>query len=340
MKKVKYLFHRILEMDYKSFFDTIKRIAKKEHKLRIYVFFDAVRCGLLHQAGYVDYEFYIMINLNHSDRTKIMTRGRNNHYVATLNPKEYYHFFDNKNEFNEKFSKYLNRDWMYINGSNFDEFKKFTAKHNIIIVKPNNLSCGKGVRKIDTKKEDIKKLYDELYNTETYLIEEVAKQNKIMNKLHAESVNTVRLVTIVSDYGVVSVVAGVVRMGTNHNVVDNFNGGGIAAMIDLETGKINSAAINTEGKIYEKHPTTKVKLVGFQIPLYDEIIKMVKEAALVVPEERLIGWDVCVGETKPCLIEANQFPAHDLYQPIFDVNNVKGVIPIFEKAIKKRNEDE
>lgn len=335
MKKIKYLIQRILGMDYKSFFETIKRVSKKEHKTRLYIFFDMVRCGLIHQAGYVDYEFYNMCKLNHKERKCVMTRGRNNQYVARLNPKEYYHFFDNKNEFNEKFNKYLNRDWMYIAGDNINEFKKFVNKHSIIMVKPNNLSCGKGVRKIDTKKEDIDKLYKELYESKACLVEEIAKQHKDMNKLHPDSVNTVRLVTIVSDYGVPTVVAGVVRMGTGHNVIDNFNGGGIAAMIDLETGKICSSAINTEGKIYSKHPTTKTKLVGFQIPLYDEIIKMVKEASLVVKEERLIGWDVCVGENKPCLIEANQFPAHDLYQPLPDENK-KGVIPVFEEAIKKQ----
>lgn len=336
MRKVRYLFKRILGMNYKNFFKTIKRIAKKEHKLSIYVFFDVIRCGLLHQAGYVDYEFYNMINLSHSERKQVMTRGRNNNYVYRLNSKEHYHYFDNKNEFNEKFEKYLNRDWMYLDETNYDKFNKFVKKHNVIIVKPNNLSCGKGVKKIDCKDKDIKELYNELLESKTCLIEEVAKQNKEMNKLHPDSVNTVRLVTIVSDYGIPTVVAGVVRMGTGHNVIDNFNGGGIAAMIDLETGKLCSNAINTDGKIFEKHPTTNVKINGFQIPLYDEIIKLVKEASLVIKEERLIGWDVCVGEDKPCLIEANQFPAHDLYQLFFDKNNFKGVIPIFEEAINRK----
>lgn len=336
MRKIKYLFQRIRKMNYKNFFETIKRVSKKEHKLRIYVFFDVVRCGLLHQAGYVDYEFYNMCRMKHSERKLVMTRGRNNQYVVRLNPKEYWHYFDNKNEFNEKFSKYLNRDWMFINGTNFEEFESFVNKHNIFIAKPNDLSCGKGVRKIKVEDQDLKNLYDELYTSKTFLIEEVAKQNEEMNKLHPDSVNTVRVVTIVSDYGIPSVVAAVVRIGTNHHVVDNFNSGGITAMIDLKTGKICSNAINTEGEIFENHPTTNVKLIGFQIPLFEDIKKMVEEAALVIKEERLIGWDVCVGEDKPCLIEANQFPAHDLYQPLFGENNIKGVIPIFEEAIKRK----
>lgn len=336
MKKIKYLFKRIKNMNYKNFFKTAAKISKKEHKLKILIILDMIRCGILHQAGYVDYEFYSMYKLSHKERKLVMTRGRNNHYVSKLNPREYWHYFDNKNEFNQKFSKYLNRDWMFIDGNNFDKFEEFVSKHSTFIVKPNDLSCGKGVRKINSKDVDIKKLYNELYKSKTTLIEEVAIQHDDMNKLHPDSVNTIRIVTIVSDYGIPSVVAAVVRIGTNHNVIDNFNSGGITAMIDLETGKICSNATNTKREIFEKHPTTNVKLIGFQIPMFEEIKKMVKEAALVVSNVRLIGWDVCVGKDKPCLIEANQFPAHDLYQPLFDENNVKGVIPIFEKAISRK----
>ena len=336
MGKTKYLLKRIKNMNYSNFFKTAKRVAKKENKLSFFVLMDMIRCGIIHQAGYVDYEFYNMANMKHDERKLVMTRGRNNQYVAKLNPKEYWHFFDNKNEFNQKFDKYLNRDWMFIDGNNFDEFKKFTEKHNIFIAKPNDLSCGKGVRKVKIEDQDLKEVYDDLFNTKTYLIEEVATQHEDMNKLHPDSVNTVRIVTIVSDYGIPSVVACVVRIGTNHHVVDNFNSGGITAMIDLKTGKICSNAINTEGEIFENHPTTGVKLIDFQIPLFEEIKKMVTEASLVIKEERLIGWDVCVGPKKPCLIEANQFPAHDLYQPLFGENNIKGVIPIFEEAIKRK----
>jgi len=336
MKKIKFLFKRLFNMSYKNFFKTAKKIAKKENKPSFIIVLDMIRCGLLHQAGYVDYEFYNMYKLNHEERKSVMTRGRNNGYVARLNPKQLWHYFDNKNEFNEKFDKYLNRDWMFLDGKNYKEFEKFVNKHQTFIVKPNSLSCGKGVRKINSKNQDLKKLYDELYQTEAYLIEEVAAQHKEMNKLHPDSVNTVRIVTIVSDYGIPSVVSAVVRIGTNHNVIDNFNNGGITAMIDLETGKICSNAINTKRQIFEKHPTTNVKLKGFQIPLFEDVKKMVEEASLVVKDVRLIGWDVCIGEEKPCLIEANPFPAHDLYQPLFGENDTKGVIPIFEKAIKRK----
>lgn len=333
MKKVKYLFQRIVSMDYKEMFKTINRINKKTKKNKIILFFDMIGCGIKHQAGYVDYEFYNMYDLTKEQRKTIMTRGRNNHYVAELNPKKYWHIFDNKNEFNEKFSKYMNREWMYINEENFDVFNSFIKRHKVVIVKPQNLSCGKGVRKIDTTEYDAKELYKELINEKTFLVEEVASQHEKMNELHPDSVNTVRVVTIIGDDGVPRIITGVVRIGTNHKVVDNFNNDGVCAMIDLSTGKINTTAINSKGETFEKHPTTNVKLKGFQIPLWKELNEMVCEAALVVPEIRLVGWDICVGKNGPLIIEANQFPAHDLYQPLFGVVEKEGIVPTFEKAI-------
>ncbi len=338
MNKTKYLFDRLVHMSYKEMFNTIKRIHNKTGRNRIGIFLDVVFCGIYHGAGYVDYEYYNMYDLNHEQRKTIMTRRRSNHYVAMLNPKEYWHLFDNKNEFNEKFSKYLGREWMFINGNNFEEFKNFVQKHKVVMVKPNDLSCGKGIRKIHiTKGMKLDKFYEECIKNQTYLIEEVAVQNKEISKLHPDSVNTVRMVTIIADNGKPYVATAVIRIGSGHKVVDNFNSGGVTAMIDIKTGKINTSAINSEGIIFDKHPTTKVKLEGYQIPCWKEIQDLVLKAALVVPEIRLVGWDICVGEKGPLIIEGNQFPAHDLYQPLFGVNGSnEGIVPLFEEIIHRK----
>lgn len=338
MNKIKYFFSRITKMDYKEAFKTINRINKKTHISKFYLFFDMVYSGFKHGAGYVDYEYYKMYDLNKEERLTIMTRGRSNHYVAELNPKEYWHYFDNKNEFNEKFEKYLGRDWMFIDGNNLDEFKNFIKKHSVIMVKPNDLSCGKGIKKIHTTKGmKLDKLYEECIQNNTLLIEEVATQNDTISSLHPHSVNTIRMVTIIADNGKPYVATAVIRIGANKKVVDNFNAGGVCAMIDLKTGRICSPAVNSEGIIYNLHPTTKVKLENFQIPMWKEIQSLVLKAAMVVPEIRLVGWDICLSKNGPILIEGNQFPAHDLYQPLFGINGSReGAVPLFEKIIHNK----
>ena len=42
-------------------------------------------------------------------RKTMLTRGINNKFVKKLNEKEYWHLFNNKNEFDEMFNKYLKR---------------------------------------------------------------------------------------------------------------------------------------------------------------------------------------------------------------------------------------
>ena len=331
-----YMIKRIFRIDVKKMINIINEVKSKCGKSRILIFFDMVYCLFKYQAGYVDYVFFEMYNLKSKDRKTILTRGKNNDYIKKLNPKEYWDYIDNKVKFNDKFKKYLNRDYIKINDKNYDEFVKFIENKKEIIVKPLDATCGVGVEKIKiNKKVNLKELYNRLYDNNQVLIEEVATQHKDMNKLHPDSINTIRIVTIHNKFDVTTIVAAVCRMGTNHNVVDNFHNGGICAPLDIETGKINDRAISKEGIYYEIHPTTKTKIIGYQIPNWDKVKKLVIDASKEIPELGIIGWDVCVGEKVPSLIEANQYPAYDLYKMI-KIENSAGMIPIFEEALNKK----
>ena len=55
MRKLKYMIARILGMDYKALFATLRQIHKKTGRNSIWLFVDMVRCGLRSGAGYNDY---------------------------------------------------------------------------------------------------------------------------------------------------------------------------------------------------------------------------------------------------------------------------------------------
>lgn len=330
MGKAGYIIKRIKGMNYKNFFNTISLVSTKTKRPKILIFFDVINCGIRYQAGYVDYNLYEMYKMNHKERKTVITRGINNEIIKKYNNMKEAYKFEDKALFNHLFNKYLNREWIYLKESSVEDFKKYLKNKKEIIVKPLSLSCGKGVEKINVKKWDVEKLYEHLLKTDQTLVEDVAIQNKVLNKIYPYSVNTLRIVTLNK-----VVVAALLRIGNKGNVVDNFNHEGMVTTVDIETGEIKYPAIDKAGNVYKIHPETKVSIVGTKIPMWEEVKKLCIEACDVVPELGYVGWDVCLGEKEPFLIEGNDFPGHDLYQlPVHRSNNY-GLLPQFEKAMKE-----
>ena len=330
MGKLGYLIKRVKNMNFDKMFQTIDLVNKKTNKSKISIFFDRINCGIKYQAGYVDYNLYEMYKMNKDERKTVVTRGINNEIIKKYNDMTYAYKFEDKALFNNLFNKYLNREWIYIKESSIEDFKKYLKGKKEVIVKPLSLSCGKGVEKIVVKDHNPEELYNHLMQTDQTLVEDVAIQNKVLSDLYPHSVNTLRIVTLNK-----VVVAALLRIGNKGNVVDNFNHDGMVTTVDIKTGEIKYPAIDKVGNVYEVHPETNVKIVGIKIPMWNEVKKLCIEACDIVPELGYVGWDVCLGEEKPFLIEGNDFPGHDLYQlPVHRKDNY-GLLPEFEKAMKE-----
>ncbi len=335
MPNISYLFKRLCTMNYKSMFDRVNIVKKKCNKSKFTIFCDMVWCGIRYGAGYVDYDAIGFYKLNSKQRKTMLTRGINNKFVKKLNEKEYWHLFNNKNEFNEMFREYLKRDFIYPITEKHDETIEWLKKHEVFFAKPNDGQCGKNIEKIKTSdwNNDLEKLYNHLVENKLYLLEEPVIQCEEMNKLNKSSVNTTRMVSVMNDKGEVTILATFVRIG-NGKCVDNFNSGGMTAKVDVETGIILEEAVNKNGELFEKHPLTGTKIKGFQIPYWNEAKEMVKEAAKKSKHVRYVGWDVAMSINGPVLIEGNQFPGHDIYQVAEKIGpNDIGILPMFEKAI-------
>lgn len=330
MKRIKYLIKRICNMNFNNFFNTLNDVHKKTGKNKVYIFFDMIICGFKYQAGYIDYNLFEMYNMNRYERSTVITRGINNEIIKKYNDPEYMKIFNDKIKFNERFNKYLKRDWLELTGNNKKEFAKFCEKHPKFVAKPTKESCGKGVEIIDSTDKKIYDLYNDLYNNKQILVEEIAVQCKKLSDLYPDSINTLRVVTLKG-----TVVTALLRIGNNHNNVDNFNHEGLCVPIDVEDGIVKYQAIDKKGNLYEKHPITKKEIVGFKVPKWNEVKKICEQAALEIPQVGYVGWDVCVTKDDICFIEANEFPGHDLYGlPPHRTNNI-GLLPKFQEAMKK-----
>ena len=93
------------------------------------------------------------------------------------------------------------------------------------------------------------------------------------------------------------------------------------------------------GELYEIHPFTKTKLVGFQIPFYAQAVEMVFEAAQRVPQVGYVGWDVAMAEDGPLLIEGNTMPGYDMPQNYYHLRDEKaGILSRFQEVLGERLE--
>ena len=104
------------------------------------------------------------------------------------------------------------------------------------------------------------------------------------------------------------------RVGNGVYEVDNFHKGGMGVSIDTRTGKLKGNAIDKDLNEYKLHPTTRMYFNKFEIPYWNEVRKMVLDAALVNKKIKVVGWDVAITKNGPVLVEGNRRPGFDLVQ--------------------------
>lgn len=333
MKDIRYLFKCIAHIDYKGFLKTLGTVHTLSGKNRIYLFFDMVYCGLRYGAGYRDYllcEFYL---LDGPHRRTYVTRGVNNALVKRLNDRDYYHIFDNKEEFYARFGEFIGREWIYVDDAGPGGFLAFMENRHEIILKPHNASCGEGVEKIS--KGDfatIGDLYAYASRNRGNIAEEVIPQHGLMNRLNPGCVNTLRIITVLTE-GRAHVVCGFVRIGNGERPVDNINAGGMCAPVELSSGVIAHVGYDKERRVYACHPATGCPIKGYQIPLWGEALELCRKAAEKVPQMGYVGWDVAVTPTGCVLVEGNNLPGHDILQMPPHVPDRVGMLPRFEKFV-------
>ena len=318
-------------------FDTAKEISKKTGRNRVGIFFDIVWCGMKYSAGYMDYKVFEFYNLNKKQRATYVTRGYNNELIRTLNDKTYWDDFMDKVKFNRKFERQLRRGWLEFDGCTQKQLEDFCKDKEFIITKPLDACCGKGIEKLKISDfESIQALYEYLKEIGCGLVEEVVVQHPDMARIYPNAVNTIRTATILTG-GRVTVVYAFVRIGNKGHVVDNLNSEGMAAPLDVQTGIIKRPAADKDGVVYESHPQTGARILGAQIPFWNEAVALCKECATVIPQVRYVGWDVAITKDGPVIIEGNQFPGHDILQLPVHVPDKIGMLPRIQEALREEN---
>ena len=333
MDKLKFLLKRLGNLNFSNLIVKAKNISEKTHKNFLLVLADIIYCGIKYQAGYNDYQEFEFYLLNKQQRKTYLTAGINNSIIKKYNDKAYWYLLDDKIEFNQKFSKYLNREWLDLRNTSIKEFENFIKTHKVIIVKPIDDCGGNGVEKIEIDSNtNCQMLYDRLKQNKQMLVEEFVVQHDVMNKLYSGSVNTLRMFTICTDKGYY--LQGILKIG-NGGSVDNFSSGGMYTFVN-EQGVVIAPAIDGNDVEYYEHPISKEKIVGFKVPMFDKAKELVCKAAEELPQVAYIGWDVAITQHGPVLIEGNCYPGVFQLRPSFSEEKM-GVLPLYNKYMEITN---
>ena len=264
-------------------------------------------------SNYFDFEFY---KKSYLGRRGFVTDGYNNMIRFVCNDYLYVTLANDKSQTNELFRDYLHRDWLSMRKCTFEEFQAFVEKHPRFFSKPIASSFGVGAKIVNvTPDKNVEKLFNKLKG-KGRLLEELIVQHEEISEFCPDTVNTIRVNTILDIHGAVHIVTTSGRFGRVGKVVDNFGGGGYSVVIDSKTGIIISDAVNEFHERAEKHPDTGKIFKGFQYPSWEKVRSAVTEMARMLPHLRRIAWDIAINvEGDAVLVEANgNVPGVNTYQ--------------------------
>ena len=324
---------RLTKMDYKRMWSVTATVSERSGISRPRLMLDMLVCAAKYNAGYMDYMIARMWEQNDTQRRTVLTRGINNQIVRRMNDKADWHAFDDKAAFNRAFSKWITRDWMEADGqTSIDALKTFLKGKQTVFVKPLEGSSGQGIEKYTAPDwTDMDAFASKVRAVGKSVIEEGIVQHPRMAELNPGSVNTVRISTLIGDKKE-GIVYAFLRIG-NGKIMDNVDCGGMAARVDLISGKLLTVAADKAGNTFTKHPITGTEIIGFQLPYFEEAKAMCLEAMRMVPSMRYVAWDVALTEQGPTLIEGNSFPSHAVPQFAAHYPDKIGILPEFRKYI-------
>ncbi len=277
---------------------------------------DMIYCLMKYGSYYDEYFLFGFEGQDDAYRSSFITEGIRLSYYPRMNDPKNTNMLENKYLTYKKFREMFKRDMICIRKRDeitddaVARFQEFAEKHPRYIVKPIYAAFGKGVH-FDSLANypSVEEAYA-AYHEKGAVLEEIIEQGEGMAVIHPQSVNTLRIPTVVikdeNGEPEVRLYNPSLRVGQHESIVDNFSAGGISALIDPETGIIFTDGADKKGHKFETHPDTGVRFKGFQIPEWDKAVAIVKKAALMVPGNHYCGWDLAYSaKCGWCMVEAN-----------------------------------
>ena len=256
---------------------------------------------IVYDCPFYEYFLYQFPRLSHKGRMEFFTEYGQTRLSKKYSTAHSQDLMRDKWKTYQHFREFFRRDMMPVEeGTTADGLAAFAASHPKLVIKPRGRLRGEGVRMVDAAAlppmEELRE--------QNVVLEEPIVQCDFMARLHPASVNTVRVATAVKD-GQVHILFATLRMGRGGAFVDNAGAGGFAAAIDIDTGVVRTPGVSETFDYAVIHPDSGAQIVGIHIPRWEELKAISKKLAMVVPEQRYVGWDMALTDDGWVVIEGN-----------------------------------
>lgn len=309
IKRSQYLVYYFKKMDwpkYRKFFTYTRKLTGRS---RMSIFCDNIGSMYKYNIGVIDYFLFRFFEKDQAERSRWVGTGFKYEYDLIMNPRSTRHILENKIEFYKAYEPFVLHAICTM-----DDLRNQTEKARVVMENPAGKivikdalgQCGWDVEIVNSEDYTYSSLVKHMESKGFNLAEEYIIQHPDISRLSDSGVNTVRIISQLNKDNEVEILGARMRISVNTHV-DNLASGNIASPVDLETGKLNGPGVYsdiTKDRV-SNHPISGIKLPGYQIPLWEQCLTAVKEAALHRPENRAIGWDVVLTEKGPELLEGN-----------------------------------
>lgn len=266
---------------------------------------------LLYGCDVGEYNCFSFQDRNSKSKREFVTIRKNRKLDRMFNTPEANKILWDKASFNDYFRHFNKRSYLAINQNTTDEqLNDFVSKFDNYLVKPDFMFYGIGIYKASGL-EELKKLRD---SGQTYVVEEIITNCDEFAVLNNSSLNTLRCVTCIDQWGV-NIIAVTLRVGSKNSIVDNVHSGGTYYHVDVETGIVDQKGMDGYGNwTYLHHPDSGVVMPGYRIPRFNEVKSFVIDIAKHLQEARYVGWDIAITPDSIEVIEGNVSPGADALQ--------------------------
>lgn len=136
------------------------------------------------------------------------------------------------------------------------------------------------------------------------VIQRPVHQHPLLAQLHPESVNTMRIVSLLTGNHV-KIYAVALKIGTGNSRTDNGCQGGIYVGVNPDSS-LKEYGILDDGTVLHCHPDLDYFFADKKVPCLSSALELVKNAHVFMGHFRLVSWDVTIDDKgKAVLIEAN-----------------------------------